>query len=35
MREMIRKNNEFLVIYGFVGGGRDCWVILLPKYYNN
>jgi hypothetical protein len=32
MREMIRENNEFLVIYGFVDGGRDYWVILLPKY---
>ena len=32
MREMIRENNEFLVIYWFVDGGRDYWVILLPKY---
>jgi len=31
MREMIRENNEFLIIYEFVDGVRNYWVIFLPN----
>jgi len=28
---MIRENNEFLIIYEFVDGVRNYWVIFIPN----
>jgi len=28
---MIRENNKFLIIYEFVDGVRNYWVIFLPN----
>jgi hypothetical protein len=31
MREMVRENNEFLIIYEFVDEVINYWVIFLPN----